>query len=83
MVLEEYEKVLGGHNAFGLNWTFNASLSWDIPYFRKYKTSLTLYAQNLLDYGKNKRYRFYVRNLPIISWQEEPRTVSMKLTVDF
>ncbi len=81
-LLAQYESILDDKDAFDLNWTFDASLSWDIPYFKKYKTTLTLYGQNI--FGNNKQYGdFYVNDLPIISWTEEPRTFAMKLTMEF
>jgi outer membrane receptor for ferrienterochelin and colicin len=83
--LSEYERILKAKNAFGLSWNFNASLSWDIPYFKKNKTTLILYGQNIFDYGDNKRYadQIYVGDLPIFSWVEEPRTFGVKLTAEF
>ncbi|MCD4692241.1 MAG: hypothetical protein K8R79_04965, partial [Calditrichales bacterium] len=81
--LAEYEKILDDKDAFGLNWTFDASLTWNIPYFKKYKTSLTLYGQNIFNYGNNNPYEFYVNDLPVIGWVEEPRTFGIKLSSQF
>jgi len=82
-LLAKYESILDDKDAFDLSWTFNASLSWDIPYFKKHKTALTLYGQNILDSGNNNRYGFIVNDLPVINWEEEPRTFGMNLTVEF
>jgi hypothetical protein len=55
----------------------------DIPYFKKHKTSLTLYGQNIFACGNNNPYEFYVNDLPVISWQEEPCAFGFKLNVNF
>lgn len=82
-LLAKYEKEFDDKDAFGLHWTFDASLTWNIPYFKKHKTSLTLYGQNIFAYGNNNPYEFYVSELPVISWQEEPRTFGFKLSIEF
>ncbi|MEE9573283.1 MAG: hypothetical protein V3W20_09560, partial [Candidatus Neomarinimicrobiota bacterium] len=81
-LLEDYEKILDDKGALDLNWTFNASLTWNIPYFEKNKTTLTLYCQNIFDHGNSDPYGFFVNDLPIIGWQEDPRTFGMQLTAE-
>lgn len=78
-----YENIFYEKGIFDLNWIFNASLSWDIPYFKKDKTTLTLYCQNILDRNNNKRYVVSVNDLPVISWEEEPRAFGLKLSIGF
>lgn len=81
-LLAEYEKELDDKDAFDLNWTFNASLSWDIPNTKKYPATLTLYCQNM--FGNNRRYGdFFTNDLPIISWTEELRSFGISFRAEF
>ena len=82
-ILSEYKSIFDEKDAFGLNWTLNASLSWDIPWFKKYDTILILYGQNIFTNSNNNRYGFGVDDLPEINWQEVPRAFGFRLLAKF
>jgi len=78
--LNEYQKAIDEKGSFGRSVRFNASLTWDVPYFNN--TKLSLYVQNLLNFDDNKRQKSINYGLvPINSWLEEPRAFWLTLEV--
>lgn len=80
--LNSYNHAKEQYDPFDRNIRFNASLVWVPPFYKNSKVSL--YAQNLINFDNNKRYKsINYTTLPVTSWIEEPRVIWLTVELSF